>query len=110
MLPFSLGAADLAVVTLGNSAPLMSVSSKMNDTMVIGSPLLIISEPDAEMVKNIETYNIGKIFTKDNTIEMLVFIEKLMDAKDYYLSLRDTSSATLKKFTSLNSFLFFDYV
>jgi glycosyltransferase involved in cell wall biosynthesis len=110
MLPFSLSAADLAVVTLGKGASLMSVPSKMYDTMAVGSPLLIISEPDAEMVKIIELHKIGRAFTKDNTIEMLRFIDKLMDDKDYYLSLRDRSLATSKKFSSLNSSLFSDYV
>jgi len=103
MLPFSLSAADIAVVTLGTGASLMSVPSKLYDTMAVGSPLLIISEPEAEMARIVEDHNIGRSFQNGQLEEMLDFIYELMDNSEAYLNFRENALAASKHFTPYNA-------
>jgi glycosyltransferase involved in cell wall biosynthesis len=103
MLPFSLSAADIAVVTLGTGASLMSVPSKLYDTMAVGSPLLIISEPEAEMARIVEDHNIGRSFQNGQLEEMLDFIYELMDNSETYLNFRENALAASKHFTPYNA-------
>jgi len=108
MIPYSLGAADLAVVTLGKGASLMSVPSKIYDIMAVGSPLLSIAEKESEMAAIIEKYEIGAFYSSENKDEMLQFIYKLMDEKEYYTTLRSNSLKASKDFTPINALKFSD--
>jgi glycosyltransferase involved in cell wall biosynthesis len=103
MFPFSLSAANLAVVTLGKEASIMSVPSKLYDIMSVGSPLLSIAEEDSEMAKIVKKYDLGICRTADQIDLMLEFIYKLMDDKEFYLKLRTNSLKASHDFTPDNA-------
>ena len=103
MLPYSLSAADLAVVTLGKGASLLSVPSKLYDVMAVGSPLLAIAENDSEMKAIIDSYSIGASFPSVGVEDMLSFIYKVMDDKQYHATLRSNSLQASRDFTSANA-------
>jgi glycosyltransferase involved in cell wall biosynthesis len=106
MYPFSLGAADLAIVTLGKEASIISVPSKLYDIMSVGSPLLSIAEKDSEMNKVINKYEMGRCCSSDQVEQMLGFIYQLMDDKEYYLKLRANSLRASNDFTPENAHKF----
>lgn len=106
MYPFSLSSADLAVVTLGKNASLMSVPSKLYDIMSVGSPLLSIAEKDSEMAKIINKYDMGICCSADQTDQMLEFIYNLMDDKEYYQKMRANSLKASHDFTPANAYKF----
>jgi Glycosyl transferases group 1 len=106
MLPYSLSAADLAVVTLGSEASLISVPSKFYDMMAVSSPVMCISEKESEMAAIIDRYNMGATFSECEINDMLGFINKLADDKDYHQKLRQNSLAASKDFTSENAKMF----
>jgi glycosyltransferase involved in cell wall biosynthesis len=106
MYPFSLGAADLAVVTLGKEASIISVPSKLYDIMSVGSPLLSIAEKDSEMNVIINQYEMGMCFSADQIDKMLVFIYKLIDDKNYNNKLRTNSLKASHDFTPDNAKMF----
>lgn len=106
MLPYSLSAADLAVVTLGKGASLMSVPSKLYDTMAVSSPLLVIAEKESEMASVIKNYNMGACFSAEEKSAMLEYIYKLMDNQELHLSLRANALKASADFTPQNALKF----
>ena len=106
MYPFSLSAADLAIVTLGKEASIMSVPSKLYDIMSVGSPLLSIAEKDSEMAKIINKYDMGICCSADQSDQMLEFIYNLIDNKEYYQKLRLNSLNASHDFTPDNANMF----
>jgi glycosyltransferase involved in cell wall biosynthesis len=106
MYPFSLSAADLAVVTLGKEASIMSVPSKLYDIMSVGSPLLSIAEKDSEIAKIINKYDMGMSCSTDQVDKMSDFIYNLMDDKEYYQRLRANSLKASRDFTPDNAYRF----
>ena len=106
MYPFSLSAADLAIVTLGKEASIMSVPSKLYDIMSVGSPLLSIAEKDSEMEKIINKYDMGICCSADQIDQMQEFIYNLMDNKEYYQKLRANSLKASHDFTPDNAYKF----
>jgi len=106
MLPYSLGAADLGVVTLGKGASFISVPSKLYDLMAVGAPILSIASKETEMAKLIEKYQIGLCCTANEIDRMLTYIYKLVEDKKFYLSQRENSYKASKYFTSANATIF----
>jgi hypothetical protein len=106
VLPYSLSAADLAVVTLGEEASLISVPSKFYDMMAVSSPVLCISEKESEMADIIERYEMGATFSSHDLGNMLQFIYKLADDKEYHQKLKNNSLKASKDFTSANAYKF----
>jgi hypothetical protein len=109
MLPYSLSAADLAVVTLGKEASLISVPSKFYDMMAVSSPVLCIAEKESETAKIIERYKLGATYSSHDHKNMLEFIYRLIDDKDFHQTLRANSLNASKAFTSENANKFVNY-
>jgi hypothetical protein len=103
IFPYSLCAADLAVVTLGKEASLISVPSKFYDMMAVGSPVLCIAEKETEMATIIDRYKLGATFSIHDQKNMLEFIYKLIDDKEFHQTLRTNSLNASKDFTSENA-------
>jgi glycosyltransferase involved in cell wall biosynthesis len=109
MLPYSLSAADLAVVTLGKEASLISVPSKFYDMMAVSSPVLCIAEKESEMAAIIERYKMGATFSSNETENMLDFIYKLIDNREFHEQLRNNSLRASMDFTEENACKFVHY-
>lgn len=77
VLPFSLAAADIAVVTLGKGSSKLSVPSKTYSFMAVGVPLLCIAGDGSELWQLVTRHGIGKCFTASEIDEMCGFV-KLM--------------------------------
>lgn len=73
-LPHTLGAGDLSVVSLGKEASSLSMPSKTYNLLSVGSPILAISEPDTELARFIEEFNVGKFYKPNELNGMRDFI------------------------------------
>ena len=108
MLPHSLSAADIAVVTLDTSSSQMSVPSKTFNLMAVGAPLMCIASPDSELGNLVRKYDVGVIYSPEEYVEMAKFVFHLnadRQAKEHY---RASAIAAAKNFTSENAKLFIE--
>jgi len=92
-MPFSLAAADIAVVTLGKEASKLSVPSKTYNLMSVGATLLCIAGNDSELNHLVDFYKIGKCFRAEQLQEMKNFI---LDVKLHPENQQTFSSNALK--------------
>lgn len=85
----SLCAADLAVVTLDDKTPDISVPSKTYNIMAAGLPVMSIAEEQSEISRMVEAHQIGKNFNKSDLSGMSNFILNLSVSPE----LRDSFAA-----------------
>jgi glycosyltransferase involved in cell wall biosynthesis len=109
-LPFTLAAADVAVVSLGKEASMLSVPSKTFNYLSVGAPLLCIADPSSELAELVQEYEIGECFSGHETDRMLDFITRLKDNKDQLEAFRQRSLDTSRLFTPDNAVKFVDDV
>jgi glycosyltransferase involved in cell wall biosynthesis len=106
ILPFSLGSADIGIVSLDNVSSLYSVPSKTYGLMAIGTTLLCIGNKKSELGKLTEKYQLGEIFDKNAVNEIADFILKIKNDKDlhafYCLNARKAS----QNFTQENALFY----
>ena len=108
MLPFSLSAADVAVVTLGQEASKLSIPSKTFNFMSVGAPLLTIADPLSELSQVVNRHEIGANYPPDAVIEMLQFIEKLLDDPNYHDQLKTNARKASQAYGPDNARLFLE--
>jgi glycosyltransferase involved in cell wall biosynthesis len=73
-LPFTLSAADIAIVTLGKNASNLSVPSKTYNLMSVGAAILSIADEDSELASLTKRFAFGETFRKDQLNEIISFI------------------------------------
>jgi len=78
----SLCAADLAVVTLDDKTPDVSVPSKTYNILAAGLPIMSIAAEQSEISLMIEAHQIGKNFNKNDLSGMSNFILELSDSPE----------------------------
>lgn len=106
MLPYTLSAADLAVVSLGREASMLSVPSKTFNLLSTGTPLLCIAHTDSELATLVNQYQLGKCFEASEIDPMIEFIYTLKSDKNYQLQLRQNALKASKDFGPENAFKF----
>jgi glycosyltransferase involved in cell wall biosynthesis len=106
MLPFSLAAADLSIVTLGKEASLLSVPSKTFNIMSVGTPLLCIASEKSELAYLVKINKVGKIFEANQKNEIKDFIIEMCTNKEFYNIFKNNSLSTSKLFGPDNAFKF----
>lgn len=74
VLPFSLAAADIAIVTLSKDASQLSIPSKTYNLMSVGATLLCIADSNSELNRLVNKYEIGQCYRDDQLDEMRDFI------------------------------------
>lgn len=79
MLPYTMGGADLGVVTMDNGSTALSIPSKTQRYLSCGVPLLCIANTSSELAQIVEVNNVGKCFTKNNIDEMSEFIMQMIN-------------------------------
>lgn len=99
----SLCAADLAVVTLDDKTPDVSVPSKTYNILAAGIPIMSIAASHSELSLMIEEHQIGRNFNKDDLDGMCRFIVELTDNQDYRDSLAARSLIAAQSFTRSNA-------
>ena len=100
---YSLGAADIGVITLSEGASDVSVPSKTYNMLGVGAALMCIASPDTELGYLVRTFNVGKTFISSDTEGMKNFILSLASDKDSLLLYKRNSIDASKQFTSRNA-------
>lgn len=108
MLPYSLSAADLAVVTLGREASKLSIPSKTFNFMSVGVPILTIADPFSELSQLVKRHEMGANYRPDAVAAMLQFIEQLLDNPDYHDQLKVNARKASQSYGPDNARLFWD--
>ncbi len=111
MLPFrkdeelfdSLCAADLAVITLDDKTPDISIPSKIYNILTAGLPIMAIAAKNSGISNLIDRHQNGKIFDKDDLEGMCKFIKELKDNPDYRNSLSARSLIAAQNYTRTNA-------
>ena len=106
MLPHSLSAADLAVVTLGAEASAFSIPSKTFSLMSVGAPLLCIANKESELASLVSRYEMGKCFSSTEVEKMTGFIQLVKDDKQYHNTLKQNATIASGEFGPDNALKF----
>lgn len=105
--PFSIAAADLAVVSLGKEASQLAIPSKFYNFLSVGTPMLCITNNESDLGKLVFKYNVGSCFEPEMKQEMKTYIEFLIENPSAREELSKNSLAASKDFTSENVSRFF---
>lgn len=106
LLPHSLSAADLAVISLNDATALLSVPSKTYNFLAAGAPLLCIAPQNSELASLIEKYENGACFDRSDIADIEEFIIKLSKDKGEQKRLSDNSIAASSNFSFKNAQLY----
>jgi glycosyltransferase involved in cell wall biosynthesis len=110
ILPFSLTAADVGIVTLSQGAETISVPSKTYYTLAAGSAIVAIAAEASELGVLVNRYNCGRVFENSPAEKIAEFILYLSENKvELDLLKRNARSASLD-FTPKNAKLYYDYI
>jgi glycosyltransferase involved in cell wall biosynthesis len=105
----SLCAADLAVITLDDRMPDISVPSKAYNIMAAGLPVMAIASLTSGISKIILQHQIGKTFEKSDITGMCEFIVQLKNNRDIWNKLSANSLQASQKFTNANAAKYIEY-
>ena len=106
MLPHSLSAADLAVVTLGKEASALSIPSKTFSLLSVGAPLLCIADAESELASLVDHYEAGKCFHPEELEKIISFIQSVKSDKNYHAVLKQNAMNASKEFGPKNALKF----
>lgn len=103
MLPHSLAAADIGVITLEVDASQVSVPSKTYSTLAVGAPLLCLAGENSELANLVREHDVGEIFAPDAVPAIAQWILNLKNdpARREKLSVRARETSLL--FTPKNA-------
>lgn len=103
VLPFSLAAADIAIVSLGSEASNLSVPSKTYNFMAVGAPLLCIADGASELSKLVKKHNNGTCFKDSDLVGIKTFIVTLSSNDTLKNKLTSNSLKAAKNFHYSNA-------
>lgn len=105
VLPFSLAAADIAVVTLAGLNESNSIPSKFFNYLAVGAPILSMAPETSDLASLIQRYDVGRNFPNPTVDELIDFIESMADENNrrHY---SNQSLKAVKDFTKENAQLF----
>lgn len=102
-LPYSLGSADLAVVSLASSASRRSIPSKLYNFFSVGAPILCIADKDSDLSKTVTKFDAGRCFEKNDIRGIADFIRFLATDSEVQKKLKRNSLLASTYSTPLNS-------
>ena len=103
MLPYSLGSADIAVVTINDDVANVCVPSKTYNILAIGAPILCIAPDNSEISSLVNKYKNGVCFDKTKVYEMAEYVLKLKNDTELQFKQSNNSLRASKDFTYLNA-------
>lgn len=103
VIPYSIGAADIGVITLDEKSSAVSVPSKTYSMMAVGSCLMCIASKDSELSDLVDKFNCGKVFSSEDVQGMKNFIEKMASDKVLLHQMKDNSRKASLNFTPENA-------
>ncbi|HET6244974.1 MAG: glycosyltransferase family 4 protein [Bacteroidetes bacterium] len=110
VLPFSLGCADIGVVTLSQGAENISVPSKTYYMLAAGSAILALASADSELGTLIAMHKCGEIFNGNNPQAIANFVLHLSLNKDDLIRFKDNSRKASFNYTPENAKLYYKYI
>lgn len=102
MLPYSLASANLALVSLSNSAGRIALPSKLYSLLSVGVPILGICNKDTELAHIITSNEIGKCFRFGMNEEIVDFILQLSVNKSLQVKYHQNVLKTSKNYDESN--------
>jgi glycosyltransferase involved in cell wall biosynthesis len=109
-LPYSLGAADVGVITLGKGAEHVSVPSKTYYTLAAGAAVLALASPDSELGILIDEYACGKLFSGEQHNEIADFIYSLSKNKELLNQYRKNARVASLNFSPENAKTYYNEI
>lgn len=106
VLPYSLAAADLGVVTLNDETALTSVPSKTFNLLAVGTPLLCIASEQSEIAKIVSKYNNGFVCPATKPEKIAEFILDLTTNQNLHKQMSLSSLQAAREFTKDNAYLY----
>lgn len=106
VIPFSMTAADIGVVTLGVGAETLSVPSKTYYMLGAGNCILAIAAKQSELGNLIETYDCGSIFNPGDVTAITDFILKMKENQSEFNIKCKNARIASENFTVKNSSLY----
>lgn len=103
MLPYSLSAADLAVVTLNKGGSHHAIPSKVFGLMSVGVPVLCIADPSSDLALMLRRYEMGECFEDADIDKMADYVIKIADDNELRKKLKSNSLHASRNFTSDNA-------
>jgi glycosyltransferase involved in cell wall biosynthesis len=103
MLPYSMAASDVGVVSLGSEASLLSVPSKTFNLLSVGVPLLCIADERSELSELVKQYGCGRCFDGKSIESIKAYIEFLVKDVDYRNTIKEKSLAASLNFGLKNA-------
>ncbi|MBO4620699.1 MAG: glycosyltransferase family 4 protein [Victivallales bacterium] len=103
VLPYSMGAADVGVVTTASEQTGLSIPSKVNAYMSVGAVLLCLAEPSSELGRLVSENDLGHCFRKDEVPAMADFLCKLAGDGGYCSRLKANARQMSYHFTPANA-------
>ena len=110
VLPYSLTAADIGFVTLGEGAESVSVPSKTYYTFAAGSAVIALASARSELALLIEKYKCGKIFGDQNCRKIADYIIYLSSHTSELNKLKENSRKAAYDFTPENAGLYYQAI
>ena len=104
ILPYSISAADIGIITLADKAASLSIPSKTFYQMAAGNALLCIAHPNSELAKIVFNNDCGKVFSPSAVNELVQFLTEIQAAE--IIRLGANSRKASQKFTNENVNLF----
>jgi glycosyltransferase involved in cell wall biosynthesis len=106
MLPQTLSAADIALVTIGKEASELSIPSKTYNLMSVGTPVLGVAPANSALAELIITTQCGQVFDENDISEMKAFILDMKRHPEKHQQLKQQALKASESYTSENAALF----
>lgn len=103
VLPYSMGAADIAVVTTDANQTGLSVPSKTYSYLSVGAVLLCLADKDSELGRMVVENNVGKCFNRDEVTEMTAFVQDMASNSEKLNQYKNNSRALSMDYTPDNA-------
>lgn len=103
IFPYSIGAADIGVITLDEKSSSVSVPSKTYSMMAVGSCLMCITSKESELSALVGEYDCGEVFSSKDIKGMADYIEKMASNHDLLLKKKHNSRVASLNFTPQNA-------
>ena len=103
ILPYSMGAADIAVVTTDAKQTGLSVPSKTYSYLAVGSVLLCLADSKSELGRMVEENRIGRCFNRNDVTSIARFVETMVSDRDLCKTYRNNSRNLSTSFTQENA-------
>lgn len=103
MLQYSIGSADIGVITLDSASGSLSIPSKTFTYLAVGSVILGICDDDSQLSHLIKKESLGASFAKDNITEIADYIKYIADNEKYKEKISLNNIEFARSFTPLNA-------